>query len=253
MRIFDQIDPLNLNRRQWELWMLALTVILILAVGMALLMYPAALSNDLIVNGTTKRKIFFGFCALSVLLVGYFLDRQIVISQLRQRVAEEHQRFVAMRHEASVDLLATLPGFTLFRDRLAMEHRRAASTHLPLSLLVVQLEPSPQLPDKDEIDTAFGDAAKALTRKLRAEDSIYRFRRGVFAIILPGVGTENAYRILSRLTEGLHDASGASTRFSFDVHVINYPEHANSAREMEEAARCLFPTECLAAQEVEAA
>ena len=69
MRIFDQIDPLNLNRRQWELWMLALTVILILAVGMALLMYPAALSNDLIVSGTTKRKIFFGFCALSVLLV----------------------------------------------------------------------------------------------------------------------------------------------------------------------------------------
>jgi GGDEF domain-containing protein len=233
--------------------MLALTVILILAVGMALLMYPAALSNDLIVSGTTKRKIFFGFCALSVLLLGYFLDRQIVISQLRQRVAEEHRRFVAMRHQASVDLLATLPGFTLFRDRLAMELRRAASTHSPLSLLVVQLDPSPQLPYKHEIDTALGDAAKALTRKLRAEDSIYRFRRGVFAVVLPGVGTENAHRISSRFMEGLHDASGVSTRFSFDVHVINYPEDAGTAREMEEAARSLFPTECLAAQEVEAA
>jgi hypothetical protein len=51
--------------------------------------------------------------------------------------------------------------------------------------------------------------------------------------------------------EGLHDASGASTRFLFDVHVINYPEHAGTAREMEEAARSLFPTECLAAQQVE--
>jgi diguanylate cyclase (GGDEF)-like protein len=253
MRIFDQIDPRNLNRREWELWMLALTVILILAVGMALLMYPTALSNDLIVSGTTKRKILFGFCALSVLLVGYFLDRQIVINQLRRRVAEERQRVVAIRHGASVDLLATLPGFTVFRDRLAMEHRRAASTHLPLSLLLVELNPSPQLPDKDEIDTALGDAAKALTRKLRAEDSIYRFRGGVFAIVLPGMDTENAYRISSRLTEGLHDASGASTRFSFDVHVINYPEHANSAREMEEAARSLFLTECLAAEEVKAA
>ena len=40
MPIFDQIDPRNLDRREWELWMLALTVILILAVGMALLMYP---------------------------------------------------------------------------------------------------------------------------------------------------------------------------------------------------------------------
>jgi len=152
-----------------------------------------------------------------------------------------------------VDLLATLPGFTLFRDRLAMELRRAASTHLPLSLLVVQLEPSLHLPDKYEIDAAFGDAAKALTRKLRAEDSIYRFRRGVFGIVLPGVGTENAYRIASRFTEGLHDASGASTRFLFDVHVINYPEQAGTAREMEEAACSLFSTERLAAQAVEAA
>jgi hypothetical protein len=35
---------------------------------------------------------------------------------------------------------------------------------------------------------------------------------------------------------------------SFDVQLINYPEHASTARE-EEAARSLFPTECLAAQE----
>jgi hypothetical protein len=38
-----------------------------------------------------------------------------------------------------------------------------------------------------------------------------------------------------------------------NVHLISYPEHASTAREMEEAARSLFPTECLAAQEVEAA
>jgi GGDEF domain-containing protein len=252
MRIFDRIDPLNLNRREWELWVLALAVILILVVGMALLMYPTALSNDLIVSGNTKRKIFFGFCALSVLLVGYLLDRQIVINQLRRRLAEEHQQVVEIRHQASVDLLRTLPGLDFFRDRLAMEHRRSAATHLPLSLLVVELKPSPHLPDKDEIDTAFGDAAKALTTKLRIEDSMYHFPSGVFAIVLPGVGTADAYFISRRLAEGLHDASGASTRFLFDVHLINYPEHVSTAREMEEAARSLLPTERLKAQEVEA-
>jgi GGDEF domain-containing protein len=236
MRIFDQIDPPNLDQRQWELCMLALAVILILAVGMALLMYPAALSNDLIISGTTKRKIFFGFCSLSVLLVGYLLDRQVVISRLRQRVAEEQRRIAAMRHEASRDLLATLPGFDLFRDHLVMEHRRAASTHLPLSLLVVQLEPASQLSGKEENDTAFGDAAKALIRKLRPEDSIYHLCPGIFAIVLPGVDVGNAYRISTRLTESLLDVSGVSTRFLFDLHVLNYPQDASSAREMEEAA-----------------
>ena len=91
-----------------------------------------------------------------------------------------------------------------------------------------------------------------MTRKLPAEDSIYCLRRGVFGIVLPGVGTENAHRISTRLTEGLHDASGASSRFLFDVNLINYPEHASSAREMVEAVRSLLSGECLAAQEVEA-
>ena len=35
-----------------------------------------------------------------------------------------------------------------------------------------------------------------------------------------------------------------------NVHLVNYPEHASTAREMDEAARSLFPTECIAAQEV---
>jgi GGDEF domain-containing protein len=251
MRVFDRIDPLNLDRREWELWVLALAVILIFASGMALLMYPTAFSNDLIVSGATKRKLFFGFCGLSVLLMGYLLDRQAVINHLRQRVAEAHRQVEQVRHAASVDLLATLPGFDFFRDRLAMEHRRAASTHLPLSLLLVALKPLLNLGDKDEIDTAFGDAAKALSRKLRAEDSIYHIPPGVFAIVLPRAGTENANAISSRLREGLHDASGASTRFFFEVHLINYPEHASTAREMEEAVLSLLPTESLERQKAE--
>ena len=90
MRIFDRIDPRNLDQRQWELWMLALTVISVLAAGMALLMYPSALSNDLIVS-RTKLKILIGFCALSIPLMGYLLDRQVVINQLRARLGEERK------------------------------------------------------------------------------------------------------------------------------------------------------------------
>jgi PAS domain-containing protein len=91
-RIFGPIAPRNLDRRHWELHILAVMGIFILAVGVALSMYPAALSNDLIVSTTTRLKILFGFCALSVLLVGYLLNRQVVISQLSRRLAEQHKR-----------------------------------------------------------------------------------------------------------------------------------------------------------------
>jgi signal transduction histidine kinase len=72
--------------------MLALTVVFVLAVGTALLMYSTAISNDLIVRATTKLKIFVGFCALSVLLAGYLLERQVATSQLSKRLAEERKR-----------------------------------------------------------------------------------------------------------------------------------------------------------------
>ena len=41
----------------------------------------------------------------------------------------------------------------------------------------------------------------------------------------------------ARLSEGLHDAAGASGRFAAEVRVFNYPEHASTARELDEAVR----------------
>lgn len=243
MKMFDHIDPRTLDRREWHLWILALSMIVILASGMALLMYPTAFSDPVILTGTTLRKTFFGFCALAVLLVGYLVDRQIALRALRQQILEQERRVRDLRQEASMDFLETLPGFAHFQDRLAMEYRRASGAKLPLSLLVIDLKPVSNLSDTAEVSTAFGDAAKALTRKLRGEDSIYRFAPGAFGIVLPGVNVNDAYHVVTRLEDGLNDAAGASARFSSDIRVVTYPEHVASAREMEDVARAHLPKE----------
>lgn len=241
MRVFDRIDAATLDQREWHLWVMTIAIILILTVGMALLMYPTVFSEPVVLSGITLRKTFFGFCALSVLLVGYLVDRQIVIGKLRKKLAEDNKRIVQIRYEASADLLGTLPGLDPFRDRMAMEHRRASKSKQALSLLIVKLNLSRKLQDTIEASTAFGDAAKVLVRKLRGEDSVYHFAPGIFGVLLPGVNVENAYRVVTRLADGLHDATGASGRFSFDIQVINYPEHAATAWEMEEAVRAAVP------------
>jgi GGDEF domain-containing protein len=249
MRVFDQIDALTIDRREWHLWLLAIVVILVLGLGMSLLMYPAVFSNPIILSGTTLRKAFFGFCTLTILLIGYLLDRQLVIRQLRRELMEEQARHIRLRHQASAELLETLPGFSHFQDRLAMEYRRANTTHQPLSMLIISLNSSRALSDPREIDASYGDAAKAVVHRLRREDSIYLFRPGVFGIVLPGTSGGDAYRVSGRLAEGLRDASGASDRFTFDLRVVNYPEHTASAREMEQVARSFMSEGSLAARE----
>ena len=237
MKIFDQIDPKTLDRREWELWFLTLGMILVLATGVALLMYPMVFSRPVPFTLPAMRKIFFGYCALSFLLVVYLVDRQYLIRQLRRQVAEERNRNAFLRHKASTDLLGSLPGFSRFQDRLAMDFRRAIISQQPLSLVIARLTSSGGYTNETEVDAALGDAANALLRRLRADDSIYQFRRGVFGILLPGTSTAEAQQISIRLGEGITDASGATTRFTFGLRVVNYPKQAESARELEETVR----------------
>jgi GGDEF domain-containing protein len=241
MQIFDRVDPNTLDRRELHLWILAQAIILVLAMGVGLLMYPTVFSEPANLTGIPTRAVFFGFCGLAVLVLGYFVDRQVVIRHLRAELEGEKRRIAKIRREASVDLLTMLPGLSNFCDRLAMEYRRASNAQQPLSLLTVELKPSRGFTEPGEIETAFGDAAKTLTRKLRGEDSIFLFAPGVFGIVLPAVNAQDAYNLRDRLMDGLHDAAGASNRFSFGISMVNFPEHVATAREMEESIRRLLP------------
>jgi GGDEF domain-containing protein len=240
MRVFDRIDPATLERRDWQLWMLALVTIFVLALGLAVLMYPTVFSNSSTLTATLHRS-FFGFCALSLLLVFYLVDRQLVIRQLRGQLAEEQRLKVSLLEQASEDLLGSLPGFSYFQDRLAMEFRRVAHAGQALSVLVVRVQPSREAVQAAAAATALGDAAKVLIRRLRREDSIYLFWTGVFGILLPGVRGTDANRVVERIYDGLMDASGAGNRFTSDVRMINYPEHTATAHELEHMAVATFP------------
>jgi GGDEF domain-containing protein len=241
MHVFDRIDAATLERRDWQLWALAMVCIFILTVGMALLMYPTVLASSEGPGGVILRRSFFGFCVLCLLLEVYLLDRQLVIRQLRRRLVEEQRQKVRILEQAGADLLGSLPGFAHFQDRLAMEFRRAANIHQPLSLLMVGLRHLHDVSDAGGKATVEGDAAKVLIRKLRGEDSIYLFHPGVFAIVLPGVRGLDANRVAERLQEGLTDAAGAGNRFAAEIRMINYPEHASTARELEQMAVRCFP------------
>jgi GGDEF domain-containing protein len=235
------VNPVNLERRQWHLSILTISIIVILLSGMATLMFPAVFSNPVVLSVLTLRETFFGFCALGVLLVGYLADRQIVIGHLRKRIIAEERQINRIRQEASFDILDSLPGLEHFRDCLAMEFRRSFITGEPLSVLLMQLKPSRELAASSEVTTAYGDAVKAAARKLRAEDTLYHFAPGVYAIVLPGMNTLGALRTQERMADGMRDASGASERFTLNVKALNYPDHAATAKEMEQAAEVFLP------------
>jgi GGDEF domain-containing protein len=236
MNFFDKVDPKTLDRRHWQLSMLSLGMIVVLGAGMALLMYPAVFGSNAGPTGHTTRTLFFGFCTLCVLMVAYLLDREYVVYKLRKNLVQQKAQIARLREEASADLLGTLPGFSDFQDRLTMGFRRAAQIGEPLSLVLVRLKLSHTVDGPQEVSIALRDAARVLIHKLRTDDSVYLLSSSVFGVVLPNTCRADMNRVVERVAEGLIDASGAGNSFSFDIQVVNYPEQASTAYEMEQIA-----------------
>ena len=229
----------QLERRELQLTILAAVFVFVLATGLAAFMYPLVFVHPE-GNKWTLRVAFFGFCALTILFVGYLVDRQRMVGKLKQHLLEELERNVELRHQASLDILQSMPDINHFWDRLTMEFRRAMTTQKTLSLLLVKAKPGTATQTKDTDAACWGDAAKAMSRKLRPTDSIYRLSTDIFGLVLPETDIANAQRVAARLEEGLQEVRARYGR-SFELTSYNYPEHAQSAHELQDLVSSLLP------------
>src|SRR6266699_2381662 len=127
----------RLERRELQLTILAAAFVLVQAAGLAMFMYPLVFLYP-VGNKWTLRASFFGFCALTLLFVGYLLERQRTVRKLKEQILAELERNVTLQHQASVDLLHTMPDQNHFWDRLTMEYRRAMTMQKTLSILLVK-------------------------------------------------------------------------------------------------------------------
>src|SRR5260370_27907753 len=229
----------HLERCELQLTILAAVIVLVLAGGLAAFMYPLVFLHP-VGNKWTLRVAFFGFCGLTFLFVGYLLERQRTVRQLKQQILTELERNVTLQQQASVDLLHSMPDQNHFWDRLTMEYRRAMTMQKTLSLLLVKAKAASAPAKSEPSSEAWSDAAKAMSRKLRPTDSVYRLSVDVFALVLAETDGLNAKRVAVRLQEGLH-AVRATHNLAFDITAHNYPEQVSSSHELEEIVKSLLP------------
>ena len=236
------VNERDFEQREFHLTLFACLVIFVLAIGLAVLMYPAVFASRTSSSlNLTPQVAFFGFCGLCCLLIAYLVDRQLTIQSLRREIALDRARVREKLTQASADILAAVPSFDTFEDRLTMEFRRAVTAQQALSIFVIAIKPCPAFSESNNAICALSEAAKSISRKLRDQDSIYILRFGFLGLILPGVDTSTALRVSSRLSVGLSDAAGTERRFDFDIYSTNYPEQAKSLTELEQRVCAHLP------------
>jgi GGDEF domain-containing protein len=234
MRVFDRIDPHDVERREWHLWLLVLATMSVFAVAIVLLAYPSVFLDPLLARGLEARKAFFGFCVLSVLLLAYLANRQLALARIRKGVFKAQEDRLRVQTEVAASLLGSLPDLPLFQARLRAEFQRAALGHQPFSLVLVSVKPAADSPAGDNRVIAL--MVGAFKRKLRRDDLIYLLAPQIFCILLPGVTCDNASRISERMIAALSDARAASG-LTYETKMLNYPEQTKSLQGFEEAVR----------------
>src|SRR5208337_5032517 len=159
MDVFDKVSQHSLDRRDRQLSILALVMVVILGGGMALLMYPTVFGKSAVIPVAPSKTLFFGFCVLCILMVVYLVNRMFVVKNLRSSLVEEREQLAQALQQSSAELLGTLMGFSHFQDRLTMDFRRAAQTDEPLSLLLIRINASKPFAQGPQGQVALGDAA----------------------------------------------------------------------------------------------
>jgi GGDEF domain-containing protein len=232
----EELD--KLERRELQLTVLSVVFVLVLAGGLAAFMYPLVFVHPE-GNKWTMRVAFFGFCALTLLFVGYLLERQRTVRVLKQHLLAEVERNVALKHQANVDLLGSMPDASQFWDRLTMEFRRAKTMQKTLSLILLKVGKGTGAGKNPDMSAVGSACAKAMSRRLRPTDSIFRLAPEFFGVVLPETDAVNGKQVSIRLQQELEGAQ-AGFGVSFEVTVYNYPKDVVSSHEMEDLVKSLM-------------
>lgn len=230
----------KLESRERHLTILAAVVVVVMAAGLALLMYPLVFVHPDPSQKWPLRFAYFGFCVLSLLIAAYLLDRQRTFRDLKQQLVSQLQKNIELQNRSNADLLHAIQDLSHFQDRLAMDFRRAATMHQTLSVLIVKIAFTGNANDANGETAALGNAARAIERAMRPGDAIYLLGREVFGLLLSDTDTKAANRLKLALEESLRLVA-ANNNFSFEAFVCNYPDHAKSAHDLENAVLSRLP------------
>src|SRR5437763_6382652 len=140
MATLNRAELDRLEKRELQLTILAVVLVLVPAGGLAAFMYPLVFLHP-IGNKWTLRVAFFGFCGLTLLFVGYLLERQRTVRQLKQQLLAELERNVTLQHQACVDLFHSMMVQNHFFDRLPMGFRRGMTLEKIFSFLLLKAKP----------------------------------------------------------------------------------------------------------------
>ncbi|MBI4462456.1 MAG: GGDEF domain-containing protein, partial [Acidobacteria bacterium] len=139
----EGLDPFRrLEKRDWELWSIALILFTVFAGGIVTFAYISARGDPAASPGVLRWVwlLLFGLVALVLLLNVYLIDKKRTLSRLWRRTLAQEIELENQRLQAGTDSLTQVHNRRFFDDVGPKEVRRAVRANRPLSVLLVDID-----------------------------------------------------------------------------------------------------------------
>jgi diguanylate cyclase (GGDEF)-like protein len=155
-----------------------------------------------------------------------------VIGYQMAATLKHFRRFSSIKDMATYDKLTGLCNRRHFEERIKVEAQKAFAKHLPLSLIMVDIDHFKKVNDTfghPEGDMVLREIASLLKKSVREKDTVARYGGEEFILILPEARLEASSLIAERIRllveNTLFDVGKAQLNLSVSLGVSNYPVH----------------------------
>lgn len=214
----------ELERRDWELWSIALLLLTVFAGGLLIYLYAEATAEQALSPAATRFVwlVLFGLVALVILLNVYLIDRKRSLEQLRRHHWLQSQELEKVHEQVMRDPLTQVYSRRFFDEVIPREARRCDRTGRPLSFLLVDVDDFKEV--NQRLGHLIGDQvlqtiAAVLQVTLRTSDMVFRFGGDEFLVVLPETPAEGAAIVNGRLRQRISQQSDIQERIGCPLTV----------------------------------
>ena len=236
------------SRRDSQLWLIAIVVILVQTAGFAGILAPSIAWKSLNLHLDLRYfpQQFWGMLTLVFLFSIYVTMQRREVSATRTALIQELIVSEQMQSYSLLDPVTRLPNSSAIDNIANREVARANRTGSALSVAVISLDNFPALQKRfgqEEGEKALFYAARLLESTFRGSDALFRHGLHEFTLIMPETTDEQAGTAMSRLRakcERWNAETDTGIELSFSAGVASHSPGASMSDVIERARRCMF-------------
>jgi diguanylate cyclase (GGDEF)-like protein len=217
-------DLSQLEKRDWELWIIVSFTGVIVGMGLLAIVFPAAFlkGDNIHFELTVSRQLVVGLIALLILLNTYVVTRRLELRRVREKLISSTIQGELARQQSFTDPLTELYNRRSLEDMAGRFMNHAQRSEKALTFMLVDVDRF------KEVNTRFGhlagdvvlaEIASLLKRAVRGSDAVIRYGGDEFLIILADACHADAQRVVERAKACLRDWNQGGHLQGFEVNL----------------------------------